>query len=129
MEGKKDPPPRGVRLLRLRRDGSGRVYGRQRVPDHKKQKLIHELLMALFLALGIAVVGALACCVVRCDGACILMNLDGSIGMRVVRLIVSPQMKRNQPIYHNLSLHSDARLPLPGRVREAEGFGGGGGGH
>lgn len=61
MEGKKDPPPRAAtRGLRTR----------ARVPTSHHQKVVHELMAAAFLALGVAVVGLLACCVVRCDGAC-----------------------------------------------------------
>lgn len=71
MEGKKDPPPRFLQG----RQGQGRV--RASVPSSHHQKLVHEMLAALFLALGVVVLGLLGCCVVRCDGAWGLLRVGG----------------------------------------------------
>ena len=59
-DGRKDPPPRATRRgLRTR----------ARIPTSHHAKIMHELMAAVFLAVGVAVVGLLACCVVKCDGA------------------------------------------------------------
>jgi hypothetical protein len=58
LDGRKDPAPKRA-LLR------GEEY---LTPRTKHEKLVHTFLTAVFLAVGIFVLGAVACCVVRCNG-------------------------------------------------------------
>lgn len=68
------------RALRLRRTGGGEVLGQKPIlrDNHSRhQKLVHALIFAAFVALGVAAMAVLGCCLVRCDSAC-----DSAMSMR-----------------------------------------------